>query len=184
MSSRHLRFAAILVLLVAGVGMAVSGAFALPDGKGKGNGNSKGKGTEKVTICHKGKKTIRVGTPALKGHLRHGDRPGPCSAQPAVTPGPGQAVLVVFKFVTNDNGGTKTPADFTITINGVTVIGGSSFAGSAAGTARIVSGGGSYSVTEAAVPGYALWSASKGCTGTIAPGQEKTCLLVNDDLPN
>lgn len=184
MGSRRVRLGAVLVLLVAGLGLAVSGAFALPEGKGKGNGNGKGKGIEKVTICHKGKKTIRVGAPALKGHLRHGDRPGPCSAQPTVTPGPNQAVLVVFKFVTNDSGGTKAPADFTITINGVTVVGGSSFPGSAAGTAKIVSGGGSYSVTEAAVPGYALWSASKGCSGTIAAGQEKTCLLVNDDIPN
>ena len=182
MSSRRARFGAILVLLVAGLGLAVSGAFALPDGKGKGIG--KAKGIEKVTICHKGKKTIRVGAPALKSHLRHGDRPGPCSSQPAVTPGPSQAVLVVFKFVTNDNGGTKAPGDFTITINGVTVVGGSSFPGSASGTARVVSGGGSYSVTEAAVPGYALWSASKGCSGTIAAGQEKTCLLVNDDIPS
>jgi hypothetical protein len=49
------------------------------DDKGKNNGNKgKGKGKEKVTICHKGKKTITVGKPALKAHLKHGDTVGPC----------------------------------------------------------------------------------------------------------
>jgi hypothetical protein len=34
-------------------------------------------GKTKVTLCHKGK-TIRVGAPAAKAHLRHGDHLGPC----------------------------------------------------------------------------------------------------------
>ena len=34
-------------------------------------------GKTKVTICHKGK-TITVGQPAVRAHMRHGDRPGPC----------------------------------------------------------------------------------------------------------
>lgn len=182
MRSRHLRLGAMLVLVVAALALVVSGALAQPDARG-GKGKGKSRGTDKVTICHKGKRTIRVGAPALKAHLRHGDQPAPCSWEPAVTPGPNQAVLVVFKYVTNDNGGTKAPSDFTITVSGVSVIGGNSFPGSAAGTAKVVLGGGSYSVTEAAVPGYTLWSASAGCAGTIAPGQEKTCLLVNDDVP-
>jgi len=110
--------------------------------------------------------------------------PGPCSGQPGVTPGPDQAVIVVFKYVLNDNGGTKKPADFTITINGVTVVGGNSFPGSSAGTAKVIQGGGTYSVTESAVSGYSLTSTSAGCSGTISPGQEKTCLLVNDDRPS
>jgi hypothetical protein len=160
-----------LVLVAAALALVVSGALAQPDARG-GKGKGKSRGTEKVTICHKGKKSIRVGAPALKGHLRHGDTAGACFAKPMVTPGPNQAVLVVFKYVTNDSGGTMAPSDFTITVNGVSVIGGSSFPG-----------GGSYSVTESAVPGYTLWSASAGCAGTIAPGQEKTCLLVNDDVP-
>jgi hypothetical protein len=178
MSSRHLRFGAMLVLVAAALALVVSGALAQPDARG-GKGKGKSRGTEKVTICHKGKKSIRVGAPALKGHLRHGDTAGACFAKPMVTPGPNQAVLVVFKYVTNDSGGTMAPSDFTITVNGVSVIGGSSFPGSAAGTAKVVLGGGSYSVTESAVPGYTLWSASAGCAGTIAPGQEKTCLLVS-----
>ena len=34
-------------------------------------------GKTKVTLCHKGK-TIKVGAPAAKAHLRHGDKLGPC----------------------------------------------------------------------------------------------------------
>ena len=182
MRSRHLRLGAVLVLVAAAFALVVSGAFAQPDARG-GKGKGKSRGTDKVTICHKGKRTIRVGAPAVNGHLRHGDTKGACFAKPTVSPGPNQAVVVVFKYVTNDNGGTKAPSDFTITVNGVSVIGESSFPGSAAGTAKLVVGGGSYSVTEAAVPGYTLWSASAGCAGTIAPGQERTCVLVNDDVP-
>ena len=35
-------------------------------------------GKTKVTLCHKGKKTITVGAPAVKAHLRHGDKLGRC----------------------------------------------------------------------------------------------------------
>jgi hypothetical protein len=34
-------------------------------------------GKTKVTLCHKGK-TITVGAPAVKAHLRHGDKLGRC----------------------------------------------------------------------------------------------------------
>jgi hypothetical protein len=54
-----------------------------------------GGGQQKVTLCHKGKHTITVGTPAEDAHLRHGDTPGVCPTaeakpEPAKeTPGPG-----------------------------------------------------------------------------------------------
>jgi hypothetical protein len=35
-------------------------------------------GKTKVTLCHKGKKTITVGAPAAKAHMRHGDKLGRC----------------------------------------------------------------------------------------------------------
>jgi hypothetical protein len=35
-------------------------------------------GKTKVTLCHKGKKSITVGKPAVKAHLRHGDKLGRC----------------------------------------------------------------------------------------------------------
>jgi hypothetical protein len=33
---------------------------------------------EKVTLCHKSKKTIHVDDSAVKAHLGHGDYMGPC----------------------------------------------------------------------------------------------------------
>jgi hypothetical protein len=33
----------------------------------------------KVTLCHKGKVTIRVGAPAVKAHQAHGDEVGACA---------------------------------------------------------------------------------------------------------
>jgi hypothetical protein len=33
---------------------------------------------DKVTLCHKDKVTISVGAPAMRAHLRHGDRRGAC----------------------------------------------------------------------------------------------------------
>ena len=80
----------VLILAVA----AFAGA-APPPGKGKPAGtpgkpaaaataakkqypSGKQYGKTKVTLCHKGKKTITVGAPAAKAHLRHGDKLGRC----------------------------------------------------------------------------------------------------------
>jgi Prealbumin-like fold domain len=89
----------------------------------------------------------------------------------------------VIKHVVNNNGGTKTAPDFTMTISGVNAVGGNSFAGSEAGVTKTLSSVGSYSVGESSPPGYALTGTSADCFGTIAPGQHKTCTLTNDDLP-
>jgi uncharacterized membrane protein len=69
------------VLLVAVAALAVA---APPPGKGKAGAAQyaygpagKAYGKTKVTICHKGK-TIRVAQPAVKAHLRHGDKLGAC----------------------------------------------------------------------------------------------------------
>lgn len=82
---------AVLVLAV----VTLAGA-APPPGKGKPSGTpgkpakaaakaakkqygppGKQYGKKKVTLCHKGK-TITVGAPAAKAHLRHGDTLGRC----------------------------------------------------------------------------------------------------------
>ena len=168
---------ALAVVMVA----ALAGAAAAKPGKGHG----KAKGKEKVTLCHKGRKTITVGKPAEKAHLKHGDTKGTCSGTPsAVTPpaAPETATITVVKHVVSDNGGAKDADDFTLTINGVTAPGGNSFAGSESGTTKIVTSFGSYSVTEGAVTGYLQTSASAGCSGTIAAGEHKTCTITNDDV--
>ena len=38
---------------------------------------------KKVTICHKGKKTISISKSAWRAHQRHGDTLGPCSSPAA-----------------------------------------------------------------------------------------------------
>jgi uncharacterized repeat protein (TIGR01451 family)/LPXTG-motif cell wall-anchored protein len=92
------------------------------------------------------------------------------------------AHLIVVKHVINDNGGTKLAGDFTMTIEGVTAIGGNSFQGQdLPGSDRIVTPG-SYSVVESGPSGYAA-TYSAECSGTIALGETKTCTVTNDDRP-
>lgn len=173
-------------MLALGTGVALLGLVVLSLGATAGAKpkpqHKAGKGLQKVTLCHKGRVTIRVGFPAMKAHLRHGDTLGACGAQAKPAPAPGTARLTVVKHVVNDNGGSKTAADFTVTINGVTASEGNTFAGSASGVTRTLTTFGAFSVTEASVPGYAQTSASGGCSGTIAPGQHKLCVLTNDDV--
>ena len=144
-----------------------------------GNGNGNGWGRTKVTLCHKGKRTITVGKPAVKAHLRHGDTLGPCTG---AAPTPGSATLIVIKHVVNDNGGAAAASAFKITIQTLTATGGNTFDGAEApGTTKTLTTVGSYSVTEAAVTGYAS-TLSADCSSTIAAGQTKTCTITNDDI--
>ena len=70
----------IAAALAVAVGMLM--AFAALGGVGLAQtGVSAGQyqyGKKKVTICHKGKKTIRVSKAAFKAHKRHGDTLGRC----------------------------------------------------------------------------------------------------------
>ena len=66
----------------------------------------------------------------------------------------------------------------------VTASGGNSFAGSESGVTKTLLSVGSYSVSEAAVLGYALKSLSGDCAGVIALGEHKTCTVTNDDVPS
>jgi hypothetical protein len=69
--------------------VAAVGVFALVGGTGFASNavglhqypGQYGYGKTKVWICHKGKKTIRVGAPAVQAHLRHGDVVGMTCAQ-------------------------------------------------------------------------------------------------------
>ena len=106
------------------------------------------------------------------------------SATCTVTNNDVAASLTVIKHVVNDNGGDAVAGDFTMTINGVSVAGGSSFAGAEApGVTKSLTSVGAYNVTEAAEPGYTQTGASADCSGTIALGESKTCTITNDDQP-
>jgi hypothetical protein len=59
-----------------GAGSEPSGETMGPEAAKNGEGGSGGQ--DKVTLCHKGKKTLTVGAPAWAAHERHGDTLGAC----------------------------------------------------------------------------------------------------------
>ncbi len=87
--------------------------------------------------------------------------------------------LTVIKVVVNDNSGTATSSDFTITVTG-TNVSNPSFAGSEVGSTTAL-GFGAYSVAETGPSGY-IASMSADCSGTITAGENKTCTITNDDI--
>jgi parallel beta-helix repeat protein len=88
-------------------------------------------------------------------------------------------VLKVVKVLTNDNGGEKTLADFTIHVSGVNV-NNTSPAASESGVFVSLDQG-DYSVTEDAVAGYET-TLSADCSGHMNIGDSKTCTITNDDI--
>lgn len=85
----------------------------------------------------------------------------------------------VIKQVINNNSGTKQPSDFRIQATGNHPMP-SSFNGSSSGTAVQLNVG-SYSITEMADPGYKKVTYSDGCSGAISLGENRTCVITNDD---
>ena len=91
-----------------------------------------------------------------------------------------QPKLTVIKIVTNDHGGTATPASFTMTVNG-TDVSPASFAGVSGSGTEVGLDAGPFSVDETGPTGYARSDAG-ACTGMIAIGETKTCTITNDDI--
>jgi hypothetical protein len=80
----------------------------------------------------------------------------------------------------NDNGGANLPSDFSLSLaassSSIT-----NFIGNTSGTVITVAPG-AFNVTEASLGSY-LISYSVDCTGSIAAGETKTCVVTNDDQP-
>src|ERR687890_1151575 len=96
--------------------------------------------------------------------------------------------IIVIKRVINDGGGTKSPSDFIITINGNNPTP-SSFAGSSSGTTITINKG-KYNVTEEGsdisndyVPGFYTPNYSSDCAGTIQGGDTVSCTITNKYNP-
>ena len=88
--------------------------------------------------------------------------------------------LTVIKHVVNNEGGTKSAGDFTLTVSGSSPSP-ASFPGAEAGTTVTLKPG-PYAVNEAAVSGYAS-SKSAGCSGTLIHyGDTAMCTVTNDDV--
>ena len=89
------------------------------------------------------------------------------------------ARLTLTKFVTNDNGGTRSASDWQLTAGGLTFV---------SGISQVV-GAGTYLLGESGPGGYAPsgWSCTgsgslTGSTLTLAPGQAASCSITNDDI--
>ena len=112
-----------------------------------------------------------------------GSLPAGGSATCTITNNDKPATLTVIKHVVNDNGGSATASNFTMTINGVTAQGGNAFAGvESPGVTKTLTTVGAYNVSESSLAGYTQTSTSADCAGTIALGESKTCTITNDDL--
>jgi uncharacterized repeat protein (TIGR01451 family) len=88
--------------------------------------------------------------------------------------------LIVIKHVVNDNGGTATAADFTMSVTG-TNVSPASFPGAESPGTMAALDAGNYNVTESGPGGYAM-TFSADCAGTIAIGETRTCTVTNDDV--
>lgn len=64
-----------LRILILALALVPLTAWATYSPRGGGHGKA---GADKVTVCHKGKKTLVIARPALQAHLGHGDTRGPC----------------------------------------------------------------------------------------------------------
>ena len=87
--------------------------------------------------------------------------------------------LTVVKEVINDNEGTSTPSDFSLTVMRPDSTQ-TSVQGSAGGVEVTFDTIGSYSVVEEESEGY-MSSFSADCSGQIAVGESKTCTVTNND---
>ncbi len=142
-------------------------------------------GTQNTTTI--GAHVISETNPSGYGSIITGD----CAADGSITLGLGDvkscvitnndipASLTIIKQVTNDNGGTKVAADFTMSVTGNNPAM-TSFPGNDAGTTISIDAG-SYSVGEVADSGYAA-TYSADCSGSLLPGESKTCTVTNDDI--
>jgi hypothetical protein len=88
-----------------------------------------------------------------------------------------RGTINVVKVVVNDNGGTKTVADFPLFIDGTPAISGVTYTFHAPGSA--------FTVTETNDPNYALtFSGDCDMNGqfNLSPGDQKFCIVTNDDI--
>jgi hypothetical protein len=92
--------------------------------------------------------------------------------------GEGQTRLIVKTHVNNNDGGSRSAADFTSVVTGEDI---SAVSSSGTETGFTVDlNPGSFSVSQTALFGYSN-SFSADCAGTIESGESKTCVITEDD---
>lgn len=95
-----------------------------------------------------------------------------------IVPGgaPSHGTITVVKMVINDNGGTKTVADFPLSVNGTLVVSSTTYSYPASGV---------YTVTETTDPNYTrTFSGDCDINGSINlnTNENKFCIVTNDDI--
>src|SRR5260221_10413128 len=88
--------------------------------------------------------------------------------------------VVVIKHVINDDGGTETASNFSMTVTGTNVLPSATFPGAESPGTTVTLNAGAYSVDESADSGYSK-TFGTDCSGSIANGETKTCTITNDD---
>lgn len=100
-----------------------------------------------------------------------------CAVVPSGSGVPRTGTINVVKVVINDNGGTKTIADFPLFVGGTSVVSGI--------TNSFRTPGGIYTVTETADPNY-VRSFSGDCDANgdinLSGGDNKVCIVTNNDI--
>lgn len=108
-----------------------------------------------------------------------------CSAIAAPPPPvpPTTGTLIIHDYMVNDNGGTKSPSDFTVHITGSAPAPAGPFTGATLlSDVSVTLNPGAYSATEDAMSGYNEIMGAN-CTGSIASGETRLCTIINDDIP-
>ena len=132
-----------------------------------------------VTSANGGTQSGNVGTRTLTINLKEGENVTCTFVNTRQA-----AKLIVIKHVVNDNGGTATAADFTMTVTGGSPSPGSFAGAESPGVEVTLTPNTAYDVTESTVSGYANTGESSGCHSTtgIAPGGTATCTITNNDV--
>ena len=91
-----------------------------------------------------------------------------------------KATLVVIKHVVNDDGGTAVAGDFSMAVTGGNPTP-AAFPGAESPGTTVVLDAGTYGVSETGLAGYSA-AHSTDCSGTIIPGETKTCTVTNVDI--
>ncbi len=114
-----------------------------------------------------------------------GNQVCPASLNIPASPPPTTGILSVLTQVINNNGGTKTEADFTVNVTAVNPSL-TTFTGSVTPT-NVTVNPGNYSLDENGVAGYAeikgVACSSTGSLGPIVAGETRVCVFNNDDIP-
>jgi uncharacterized repeat protein (TIGR01451 family) len=94
-------------------------------------------------------------------------------------PSPTSHVIVV-DHVVNDNGGKAQPGDLALAVKGDSTSP-AQFRGAAEPGTDVTLAAGPYEVSQETALGY-LTTLSSECSGTVQPGDTKTCIVSNDDV--